>query len=407
MSADSNAEVKCVLVGDLEDDSSLLTAQLSRADVELMMARSGPEALELLLVNDVALALIDLQMPDRGGFLLAERMRASTRTRSVPIIFISAGLPEGYPVFEGYDAGAVDFVFKPVDGRILRHKAEPFLQLHRQRKELSRQLERLRQSEELRTRLVESLQEAQAERERLAEKLAETLRFNETFVAAVGHDLRNPLNAILMATELLVRRTQDPPLLKMARRVQASGRRIASMIDDLSDMARARLSGGIAVRHQAVDLLSVASRALGEYTSTYPERGVELQSNGDLAGQWDGPRIERVISKLLGNALHHGDDTRNVTLSLDGSAAEEVVLAVHNWGHIEPELVPYIFEPFRAGRKDRTHSEGLGLGLFIVRQIVLAHGGSVTVTSSEAVGTTFRVQLPRGPAGAVVEPRPA
>lgn len=506
MSPDSNARVKCLLVDDLGDNLSLLEGLLSRADVELLSASSGPEALELLLANDIALALIDVQMPNTDGFELAERMRASTRTRTVPIIFITAGLREGDHVFQGYDAGAVDFLFKPIDGRILRHKAETFFELHRQRQALSRQLELLRQSEELRTRLIESSHdaivvldppgrllarmggssrllaeddwarvagqpwasfwrgqdraaaveacrgarsggvgrflaqselpfsagswwdvtvtavhdadgkverllaiardvsaqyEAQAERERLSAKLADTLSFNETFVAAVGHDLRNPLNAILMATELLVRRTQDPTLLKTARRLQASGRRIASMIDDLSDMARARLRGGIPVRLQATDLLGVASRVIGEYKSTHPDRAVELQIKGDLAGQWDGARMEQVISNLLANAFHHGEEAGTVSLSLDGSAAKYVVLVVHNWGHIPPELLPQIFEPFRAGRKDRTRSEGLGLGLFIVRQLVLAHHGSVTLTSSEAAGTTARIELPRG-----VEPPP-
>lgn len=390
MSSDTSAPAKCLLVDDLEGGGlSPLTALLSHADVELLCARSGREALELLLNHDVALALIDVQLADMHGFQLAERMRASTRTCDVPIIFMIARGGQGEHAFEGYDAAPVDTVFKPLVQRSLRHKVETFFELHRQRQELGRQRELLRQSEELRN-------EAQAERERLAAKLAETVSFNESFVAAVAHDLRNPLNAILMATELLVRRTQEPALLKTARRVQAGGRRIASMIDDLSDMARARLSGGIPVRLEAVDLLALAHRVLGECRSTHPDREVELQSNGDLAGHWDGARLEQVIANLLGNALHHGDETRAVSLALDGSGAENVVVKVHNWGHIAPELLPQIFEPLRAGRKDRTRSEGLGLGLFIVQQIVLAHRGSVAVTSSEAAGTTVLVELPRG-----------
>src|ERR1043165_4653452 len=120
--------LKILLVDDTPDNLVVLEALLRRDGVELLAARSGAEALELLLVHEVALALVDVQMPDMDGFELAELMRGAERTRHVPIIFITAGIREGQHVFKGYDAGAVDFLFKPIDPSILKHKTEVFFQ---------------------------------------------------------------------------------------------------------------------------------------------------------------------------------------------------------------------------------------------------------------------------------------
>ena len=121
--------VKCLLVDDVEENLLALSALLRRDDVELLEARSGAEALELLLVHDVALALLDVQMPDMDGFELAELMRGSERTRHVPIIFVTAGARDQHRLFKGYEAGAVDFLYKPIEPHILKNKAEVFFQL--------------------------------------------------------------------------------------------------------------------------------------------------------------------------------------------------------------------------------------------------------------------------------------
>ncbi|TMB19735.1 MAG: response regulator, partial [Deltaproteobacteria bacterium] len=121
--------VKCLLVDDVEENLLALSALLRREDVELLQARSGAEALELLLVHDVALALIDVQMPELDGFELAELMRGAERTRHVPIVFITAGARDQHRLFKGYELGAVDFLYKPVEAHVLTNKAEVFFQL--------------------------------------------------------------------------------------------------------------------------------------------------------------------------------------------------------------------------------------------------------------------------------------
>src|SRR5471030_1850775 len=127
----SGTVVKCLLVDDREENLIALSALLKWDDVELLTAHSGAEALELLLVHDVALAFLDVQMPDMDGFELAELMRGSERTRQIPIIFVTAAARDQYRLFKGYESGAVDFLYKPIEPHIIESKAEIFFRLHR------------------------------------------------------------------------------------------------------------------------------------------------------------------------------------------------------------------------------------------------------------------------------------
>jgi len=351
--------VKYLLVDDVEENLVALEAILAREGLQLLKASGGTAALELLLANEVALALIDVQMPEMDGFELAELMRGIERTRHVPIIFITAGMSEGQRVFQGYGAGAVDFLFKPIDPHILRHKAETFFQLERQR-----------------------------------QALAETLRLNEELMAVVGHDLRNPLEVILMTAELLRHGDHGPDVLKSAERLHRSGSRMRQIIDELLDVTRARLGGGIPIEPRSTDLAQLAKAAVAEAEAGHPDRRVQLHAEGDFRGHWDPARLEQVLSNLLGNAVRHGTPDSQVELTLEGRQ-QAVTLCVHNSGHIPPELLPRIFQPFQTSRESRARAGGLGLGLYIVDQIVLAHGGSVDVHSNPEQGTTFRVNLPR------------
>jgi PAS domain S-box-containing protein len=500
MSLVHGGPVKFLLVDDLEENLLALESLLRRPGLELLRARSGTQALELLLVHEVALALIDVQMPEMDGFELAETMRGSPRTRHVPIIFVTAGIREQNRIFKGYDAGAVDFLFKPIDPHILRNKTETFFQLHRQKQELSRQVELLRESEEFRRRMIEGSQDcicvldssgalrtiwsagglfrledadvgahrgfaatfsdedraaaedaisramkgelgrfvgrarhpnggglffdvavtpipdaaglvdrlliiardvtaakqSEVERERLTRELAETLRFNETFVAVVGHDLRNPLNAMLMGAQVLERQNLQASSNQVVRQILSSGRRMRGILDDLADLANARLGSGIAVIREPADAGALLRKVVAEYRASHPDRKLELTQQGELRGRWDASRFEQIVANLIGNALTHGRESSAVTVDVDGLGTEAVVVSVHNQGHIGEELLPEIFLPFRAGRERTTRGQGLGLGLFIVQQLAAAHEGSVSVTSTERAGTTFTVRLPRG-----------
>ena len=360
--------VKCLLVDDLEENLLALSALLRRPDLEILTARSGREALELLLVHDVALAFLDVQMPEMDGFELAELMRGSERTRQVPIIFVTAGARDQHRLFKGYESGAVDFLFKPIEPHILQNKADVFFQLHRHKQQLAREL-----------------------REK-----TETLRLNEMLTAVLSHDLRSPLNAVLTSAVLIQRRSTEQPVKDTAGRILSSGKRMSRMIEDMLDMARARLAGGIPLKREAADLGTLLERAVGEIQAAYPERRIEVLETGDLNGNWDGERLAQVVANLLGNALQHGDAADAVQIQADGGRAECVVIEVSNAGTIPPELLPRLFDPFRGSQRQSGRSEGLGLGLYIVQQIVAAHGGSVEVESGTGNNRTlFTVRIPR------------
>jgi two-component system sensor histidine kinase/response regulator len=330
-------------------------------------APAGPEALELLLVNDVALAFLDVQMPDMDGFELAELMRGSERTRHVPLIFVTAGAREPQRMFKGYESGAVDFIYKPIEPHILRNKADVFFQLYRQRQQLAQELQ----------------------------DRTETLRLNEMFSALLAHDLRNPLSAVLASAELLQRRSSDPHAHEAAARILSSGTRMGRMIEDMLDLARARLAGGIIVKREPGDLKPLVDRVVREHQAAAPERFVETTYTGDFAGHWDAERIAQVASNLIGNALKHGDEKGNVQVRLDGTEEEAITLSVANAGTIPAELIDHLFDPFRGGQRPAGRSEGLGLGLYIVYQIVKAHRGDVDVDTGRGNSTVFRVVMPR------------
>jgi two-component system sensor histidine kinase/response regulator len=359
-------KVTCLLVDDLEENLLVLQALLCRDDVELLTARSGVEALDLLLVHDVALALVDVQMPDMDGFELAELMRGSERTRHIPLIFVTAGARDQRRVFKGYDTGAVDFLYKPIEPAILRNKAEVFFQLHRQKRQLEQEL---------------------IER-------TETLRLNEMFAAVLGHDLRSPLGAMMTAAHLLPLLTPEPRVHDVATRLLSSGAQMTRMIEDLLDMTRARLGGGIPISVTGTELGPQVLRAIQEKQAAWPDRHIGVRMSGDTHGTWDPDRILQVVSNLLGNALEHGTPGSPISTVVNGTDPGVVVMDVTNQGTIPPEVFAHIFDPFRSGRQGTTRSGGLGLGLFIAKQIVEAHHGRIHASCDE-VSTTLQVILPR------------
>jgi two-component system, sensor histidine kinase and response regulator len=364
--------VKFLLVDDVEDNLLALEALLRRDGLVCVKASSGSEALELLLEQEFALALLDVQMPGMDGFELAELMRGAERTKHIPIIFVTAGSRDPGRLFKGYESGAVDFLYKPIEPRILQGKAEVFFELYEKRKEY-----------------------------------AQILAMNEMFVGVLSHDLRNPLGTILTGAQLLQAQSQDEKQQKTLQRMAAAGRRMADMIEQLLDLTRARVldGAGFASERQRVDLTALAQRAIDELQGAYPERQLVFGAHGECVTTGDPGRLLQLFSNLVGNAIRYGEPGTPVTIEVSCDDSE-VSVSVHNVGAIASHVVPTLFDPFRQ-RSRNNQSGGLGLGLYISQQIAVAHGGVIDVASSSEAGSTFTVRLPRRPLNESLESPPA
>lgn len=357
--------VKLLVVDDVPQNLLAMQALLQQPGLQLLTAASGAQALELLLEHDdVALALLDVHMPEMDGFALAELMRGSSRTRGIPIIFVTAAPGDPLRLFRGYEAGAVDFLHKPLEPHVLQGKVRVFVELHRQR------------------RLLRQRNEA----------LERMLKLNEVMMAVLSHDLRTPLSAMLMSAEVLKHLAPNDTARRAAQRVKDSGRRMSQMINQLLDFSRIR-SGTLALDPQPHDLRAVADAAVAELRQAHPGARVELLVMGDQRGRFDADRMAQVFSNLVGNALQHGEPEQLVELVLDGGDALSLRFVVRNAGHIPEDALPRLFDPFKGAQEGR--SGGLGLGLFIVQQFVAAHGGRVEGRNT-ARGVEVEGVLPRG-----------
>lgn len=351
---------KILVVDDHPANRLGLQSVLEPLDLAVVVAASGAEAVRLVEAHDFVLILMDLHMPKLDGFATTRLVRACERSREVPIVFITAVYDSPEHTRRGYALGAVDYIAKPFDPEVLRAKVRALVALYlrgeRAERERSEQYERLR----------------------------------DLFLAAVTHDLRNPLAAITMASSLIRKRTcSDATHAAYAETLHDAASRMTAMFEDLHDLVRGDLAGGLPIVRGRSDMGALCRSVLDQLRLAHPTRTLELSIEGDVLGRWDDRRLTRVVSNLVGNALEHGEGPVRVGLRGEGDA---VTLDVRNQGKpIARELLPTLFEPFRSG--DR--SGGWGLGLYVTREIVRAHGGVIRVESA-ATETVFAVHLPKG-----------
>jgi len=227
--------------------------------------------------------------------------------------------------------------------------------------------------------------------------LEKTIRYNDLFAGVLAHDLRSPLSAIMTAAQVVLMRQEGHGnrSTKPISHILKSGQRMTRMIDQLLDVTRARAGGGIQVEPSEMNLANLCAQAIGELELAFPSWTMKGEITGELDGRWDPDRLSQIVSNLVSNAGQHGRPEGLITVRLDGRAPDTVTLEVHNDGSIPTSIMPSLFDPFRGTQSPRDSSRGLGLGLFIVKEIAEAHGGSVQVASSPAEGTTFVVRLPR------------
>jgi signal transduction histidine kinase len=399
-------KVKFLLVDDLEANLVALEALLRRPGLELLQASSGPAALELLLRHDIALAILDVQMPEMDGFQLAELMRGTERTRTIPIIFVTADATNRQRHFRGYELGAVDFLFKPIDPHILKSKADVFFDLAKQRNDLTTLTEQLRASEEKLRQHAELLEQTVEQR---TAQLTETVQELEAFSYSIAHDMRAPLRSMIGYSEAVCEDCSalDQETRHYLERIKASAHRLDRLTLDILSYSRVARA---ALPLEPVDI----GRIVADIADSYPQisavreqiqvKGVLPPVVGNAAG------LTQVLSNLIGNAIKFvapGEApsvriwAEPLTDAADYPPREEgwVRFWIEDRGiGIDPHAIPNLFQMFHRVDIEKRY-EGTGIGLAIARKAIERMGGRIGVESQPGQGSRFWFVLPASRAG--------
>src|SRR5207244_9567493 len=273
-----------------------LEAVLERPGYRIVKASSGEEGLERAVGEEFAVVLIEAQLPGIDGFQTVRLLHQHPARHHVPVVFVSTLYSDMTTALKGYAAGGIDYIIKPFEPQLLRAKIDSLVSLYRRGAELKRRATIIAQKE---------LEAVRAHAE--AVRAEETGRLRDRFIGILGHDLRSPLTAISNSAQLLMRMRDldDRHRTTVARIVRASDR-MAHMISDVLDFTRGHLGSGIPVDPTEANLAEICRRVVDETKAIHPQREIEFETRGDLTGRWDSPRLEQVVSNLLGNAVHHG-----------------------------------------------------------------------------------------------------
>lgn len=373
-----SSPVKFLLVDDLPENLLSLEALLRRDDLTLLKARSGDEALELLLEHDVALALLDVQMPGLNGFELAELMRGNERTRRIPIIFVTAGAHSETRRFQGYEAGAVDFIQKPIEADILRSKTDVFFEIYCQRQTIAEQRDML---------------QSHANALQLAD------RRKDEFLAVLAHELRNPLAALNGGLKLLARRPDGSQAEKVTELMEDQITHLVRLVDDLMDVSRIT-QGKIELQKSQFDLRDTVSAAISMAAPNIEAKNHRVQIRVPVAPVMvfaDEFRITQCLTNLVNNAAKYTPDGGNIEVGVAKIEGETTVWVADDGLGLSIREVNRIFEMFAQIDSHLQHSRGgLGIGLALVKQLIELHGGKVSASSAGVgKGTTFTLILPQ------------
>ena len=366
----SENRINILIVDDRPENLISLENLLKEDDVDIYKANSGVEALELLLKHGFALALLDVQMPEMNGFELAELMRGKEKTKNIPIIFVTAGAIDAKSTFMGYDAGAVDFLYKPLDTRIVKSKVKVFKELEQQRLIIQDQLMQLSQS----------------------------LKWRDDFLSIASHELKTPITSLRLQTQLVSRnlhngqaKTLTPERLeKFFKTSNKQLDRLTRLIDDLLDTTRIR-AGKLTVDPIEVNFSQHVHDILDRFSDQLKEAHCEIHMDiqNDVYVHCDPFRAEQVIINLLSNVVKYAEG-KPVFVKLSKANGTTSLMIKDNGPGIPAEKLEVIFERFKRANKHEGIS-GLGLGLYIAKQVMDAHNGSILVESTPGDGTTFTI----------------
>jgi signal transduction histidine kinase len=371
--------LKIMLVDDRPENLKSLKHLLERPDLEILTADSGNEALGMMLDHDLALVLLDVQMPGMDGFEVAELMRRNTRTKEIPVIFVTAINKERRHIFSGYDAGAVDYIFKPVDPFIIRSKVNVFLEIKR--------------NHLVRQRLVAELNQANNRLQEISDRKSD-------FLSAASHELRTPLTVIKEFTSLVLEEVVGPLNGEQKNCLGSALRncnRLADLVNDLLDLDSIE-SGYSHVKREKVDLAVITGNIQQDFSEKLQESGqvMKVELAPDLAPVLgDQGMLAQVFFNLVGNANKFTPPGGEILVRALNEGQSVRIEVSDNGCGISPDDQARVFEKFtQLNRQDGPGPQGTGLGLSITNKILELHGVGLSLESEEGCGSTFSFSLP-------------
>jgi two-component system, sensor histidine kinase len=405
--------VNILLVDDRAENLRVLEAILEPLGQTLIHASSGEEALRELLLRDFAVILLDVQMPGMNGLETARYVKSRPRTRTVPIIFLTAINKDESHIFRAYEVGAVDYLFKPFDPEILRSKVSVFVDLWRQQQQIKLQEETIRESQrrelelEHRTRILETeartaaeLSSLNAALSRRTAEMERAIAARSRFYASMSHELRTPINAVLGYSTLLLDNIYGPLTPQQREgleRTHRAAKHLLELVNDVLDLSKIE-AGKIELAVQSVGFpsliedLFVTVRPLASENAT--ELLLEVLGEG-ISIRTDPRRVRQILLNLLSNAIKFGNG-KPVRVEYRPTAEGGVhVEVVDEGGGIAPGDLVRIFDEFvQLSGEDQRQQRGTGLGLAISRRLAELLDGTLEVESTPGVGSRFCLTLP-------------
>lgn len=389
--------IDILLVDDEARNLDALEAILESPGYRLLRAEDADRALRLLLENDVAAIVLDIKMPQVDGFELAQMIKNTRRFRETPIVFLTAHLIDDQHMIAGYDAGAVDYLTKPVNSQILRHKIAVFAELFRKTRELA----------ELNEKLEERVKERTLELERSEAALRAAALQKDEFLAILAHELRNPLGPLRSGLDLLLRRTDgEPGNPIIARTLGTMDRQLHHMvrlIDDLLDISRIS-RGLLELKKEPVDLGEVVAATVESLRPVFEQhhQQLTLENTETIEALADSTRVAQIVTNLLTNASKFTPENGRITIALVRDGERALIQVTDSGAGIPADQIDRIFGMFaRVKRADGDGPMGLGIGLALARRLAEMHGGELCVASpGENAGSTFTLLLPALPRAA-------
>jgi len=398
-----------LIVDDIAANVIALKKTLELHNLEADTAESGEEALKKILKRNYSLIILDVQMPGMDGFEVAETLAGSSRTKDIPVIFLSAVNKQKRFISKGYESGGVDYITKPVDPDLLILKVKTFMKLYEQQRELKDMRDLLSKEIEIRKEAQQNLEQKVQERTQELVKKNEELEFRnhelQQFTWVVSHDLKEPIRKIQMFVRILIDRflKDNPSAEDYANRTVRAAERMSQLISDLLDYSR--LSGNAV--YEAANINEIINEVISDFDFIVEDKAAKINVGPMPIINCVPTQLRQIFQNLISNSLKFSRDGIPPEIEITGELVAEKdfespahasgkycrITVKDNGIGFDEKYLDKIFVIFQS-LNDRNMYEGTGIGLAIAKKIVEKHSGLITAISEPGKGSTFKMILP-------------